>query len=116
MYVFGYVRCRRAGRAGFIGRLTDAKTAYAKALDALTRSGALVPPRVFMRLGSLYLVHADVEKSREVMLRCCAEHISPSGWLKVGVACIKLNDLEDAEDALQVRRTAVGSASRMVEV
>jgi hypothetical protein len=85
--------------------VTDAKNAYAKALDALTRAGTQVPPRVFMRLGSLYLLHADIERSREVMLRCCAEHMSPSGWLRVGMACIKLNELEDAEDALQVRYT-----------
>jgi hypothetical protein len=50
-----------------------------------------------------YLQRSDLDRAKEVMLRCCAEYTTPAGWLRVGSICYKLGDLEDAEDALQVR-------------
>lgn len=83
------------------GLSAEACHCFAKSLDALTRAGRQVPARIFVRLGDLYLLQSDLDRAKEVMLRCCAEYTLPTGWLKVGITCLKLNEVEDAEDALQ---------------
>jgi len=59
------------------------------------------PLHLFLRLGTLYRQLSKLEESREVFLRSCQVWNSPSSWLGAGIACLRLNQLLDAEEALQ---------------
>ena len=57
--------------------------------------------QVYIRLGNLYLEEKEFYGSaKEVYLRCCKRMPSASVWLGVGKACMKLGNMQEAEEAL----------------
>ncbi|VDK38704.1 unnamed protein product [Taenia asiatica] len=59
------------------------------------------PRLVQVQLAQCYAEIKDFEKSRLQYLQCCHQHPTPESWKGVGVACFRLNGLEEAEVAFQ---------------
>ena len=89
-------------------RSADAKDAYQTALPLLQAQNLEEPaaiatglPQLFVRLGALYLESkGDEGAAKQVYLMCCGIMPSASVWLGVGKACLKMNNLNEAEEAL----------------
>ena len=55
---------------------------------------------VLVRLGSAYLSGEVYDKAKEIFLHACSRRPSAITWLGVGIACYRLGELPDAEQAL----------------
>jgi tetratricopeptide (TPR) repeat protein len=88
------------------GKSLDARNAYQTALPLLEAQTtepvlhltSLV--QVYIRLGKIYLEDSNYGSAREVFLRCCKYMPSASVWLGVGKACMKIGNMQEAEEAL----------------
>ncbi|CAN0104052.1 unnamed protein product, partial [Laminaria digitata] len=88
-------------------KASDAADAWSAVLDRMEEAwgkggGGPVPPlRVYMRLGSLYNSLGRTEEAKACFLRACRAWRAPGPWLGCGVACLRLEQWQEAEDALQ---------------
>ncbi|KAL5103998.1 Cilia and flagella-associated protein 70 [Taenia crassiceps] len=54
-----------------------------------------------VQLARCYAEVKDFERSKSQYLRCCNKHPTAESWKGVGVACLRLNELEEAEVAFK---------------
>ncbi|XP_050397153.1 cilia- and flagella-associated protein 70 [Patella vulgata] len=61
---------------------------------------ALEMHSIYLRLASIYLSEHKYQDAKNVFLMACRKSPSCVSWLGVGIACYRLNELLEAEDAL----------------
>ncbi|XP_072125634.1 cilia- and flagella-associated protein 70 isoform X1 [Mobula birostris] len=91
-----------------LGHLSYMKEDYAKAKELYARTLCYVNDAfdmhaICLRLGSMYLLENEIESyksAKSVYLFASQRAPSCLTWLGVGIACYRLNELTDAEDAL----------------
>ncbi|XP_029431998.1 cilia- and flagella-associated protein 70 isoform X2 [Rhinatrema bivittatum] len=81
----------------------EAKACYERTVSFVTDASEMHP--VYLRLGSLYLEDKEYEKSKYTYLLACKNSPSCLSWLGVGIACYRLEELTEAEDALTEANT-----------
>ncbi|XP_063048608.1 cilia- and flagella-associated protein 70 [Engraulis encrasicolus] len=80
------------------GKAREAQKCYERTLDFVTEASDTHP--IYLRLGSIYLQEGQFEKAKEVYLRGCKSSASCLTWLGLGIACYRLGEMTEAEDAL----------------
>ncbi|KAL3316221.1 Cilia- and flagella-associated protein 70 [Cichlidogyrus casuarinus] len=78
----------------------EMKRCYERALDLQTWPTQYQPEVLLTRLGSEYLQAKQFEKAKKTFLHACEIAPTARSWLGVGVACYRLDELVDAEQAL----------------
>ncbi|XP_036408678.1 cilia- and flagella-associated protein 70 [Megalops cyprinoides] len=81
-----------------LGSYSKAQTCYERTLDFVTDASDTHP--IYLRLAHIYLQEEQFEKAKHTYLRACRSSPSCLTWLGVGIACYRLGDLTEAEDAL----------------
>uniref|UniRef100_A0A671T7N7 Cilia and flagella associated protein 70 n=1 Tax=Sinocyclocheilus anshuiensis TaxID=1608454 RepID=A0A671T7N7_9TELE len=80
------------------GDYAQAQNCYERTLDSVL--DASDTHSIYLRLGSIYLQKGEYEKARPVFLRACKRSPSCLTWLRLGIACYRLEELTEAEEAL----------------
>ncbi|XP_074628391.1 cilia- and flagella-associated protein 70-like isoform X2 [Acropora palmata] len=90
------------GLMGHLNYLTskteEARECYERTLDYTTEASDM--HAIYLRLASIYLEQGEFEKAKATFLKACIRSPSCVSWLGVGIACYRLGDLAEAEDAL----------------
>lgn len=81
-----------------VGYVQAARDCYQRVLALTTDPDE--PHPVILRLASIHLQLGDYRLARETFLLACKRSPSAVSWLGVGIACYRLGDLQEAEDAL----------------
>ncbi|XP_076442365.1 cilia- and flagella-associated protein 70-like isoform X3 [Babylonia areolata] len=76
----------------------QARECYERTLSFVT--DASETHSIFLRLASIYLQEGEFEKAKQTFLKACKRSPSCVTWLGVGIACYRLGELGEAEDAL----------------
>lgn len=85
------------------GDYAQAQSCYEHTLDSVL--DASDTHSVCLRLGSIYLQEGEYEKAKAVFLRVCKSSPSCLTWLRLGIACYRLKELSEAEEALTEANT-----------
>ncbi|XP_075686885.1 cilia- and flagella-associated protein 70 isoform X2 [Rhinoderma darwinii] len=85
------------------GRKGEARQCYEHALSLVADASEM--HSVYLRLGSIYLQEGEFEKAKNTYLRACKRSPTCLTWLGVGVACYRLEEMQEAEDALSEANT-----------
>uniref|UniRef100_A0A8B9UCR1 Tetratricopeptide repeat protein 18 n=1 Tax=Anas zonorhyncha TaxID=75864 RepID=A0A8B9UCR1_9AVES len=87
------------------GHLCYLKRDFAGAKECYERTISFVADAadmhfVYLRLGSIYLEEKEYGKAKQTYLQACKSSPSCLTWLGVGIACYRLEEMGEAEDAL----------------
>ncbi|XP_071834578.1 cilia- and flagella-associated protein 70-like isoform X3 [Apostichopus japonicus] len=80
------------------GNLKEARDCYQRTLSFIADAREM--HSIYLRLASIYLHDTEFEKAKETFLLACKNSPSCISWLGVGIACYRLGELSEAEDAL----------------
>lgn len=80
------------------GESHEARECYERTLSFVT--DASETHSIYLRLASIYLQEEQFEKAKQTFLMACKKSPSCVSWLGVGIACYRLGELGEAEDAL----------------
>uniref|UniRef100_A0A8C0EL81 Cilia and flagella associated protein 70 n=1 Tax=Bubo bubo TaxID=30461 RepID=A0A8C0EL81_BUBBB len=76
----------------------DAKECYERTISFLEDAADM--HCVYLRLGSIYLEEKEYGRAKQTYLLACKNSASCLTWLGVGIACYRLEEMVEAEDAL----------------
>ncbi|XP_045076940.1 cilia- and flagella-associated protein 70-like [Coregonus clupeaformis] len=85
------------------GEFGKAQKCYERTLDFVTDATDTHP--IYLRLGSIYLQEEEFQRAKTTYLRACKSTPSCLTWLGLGIACYRLGELTEAEDALTEANT-----------
>ncbi|XP_075390448.1 cilia- and flagella-associated protein 70 [Tenrec ecaudatus] len=80
------------------GNHAEAKACYERTVSFVVDASEM--HFIFLRLGFIYLEEKEYEKAKRTYLQACKRSPSCLTWLGVGIACYRLEELTEAEDAL----------------
>ncbi|XP_013012416.2 cilia- and flagella-associated protein 70 isoform X1 [Cavia porcellus] len=80
------------------GNHTEAKACYERTVSFVVDASEM--HFILLRLGLIYLEEKEYEKAKKIYLRACKRSPSCLTWLGLGIACYRLDELTEAEDAL----------------
>ncbi|XP_062444770.1 cilia- and flagella-associated protein 70 isoform X3 [Rhea pennata] len=80
------------------GDLAEAKECYERTVSFVVDAAEM--HFVYLRLGSIYLEEKEYGMAKQTYLLACKNSASCLTWLGVGIACYRLEELAEAEDAL----------------
>ncbi|XP_063957993.1 cilia- and flagella-associated protein 70-like isoform X2 [Lytechinus pictus] len=80
------------------GNFEEAKDCYERTLSFVADAREM--HAIYLRLASIYLQDGQYDKSKTIFLLACKNSPSCISWLGVGIACFRLGELSEAEDAL----------------
>ncbi|XP_053899105.1 cilia- and flagella-associated protein 70 isoform X2 [Malaclemys terrapin pileata] len=80
------------------GNLSEAKECYERTISFVTDASEI--HFVYLRLGSIYLKEKEYDKAKRTYMLACKKSSSCLTWLGVGIACYRLKEIAEAEDAL----------------
>jgi tetratricopeptide (TPR) repeat protein len=81
-----------------LGDMETAKNAYQRTLSFVADASEM--HSIYLRLASIYLQDGQFRNARDTFLMACKRSPSCVSWLGVGIACYRLGEYCDAEDAL----------------
>lgn len=94
----------------FMGNHFDAEESYLKAVRSSNRGKTLISSArsgthisdysILLRLGSIYLKRRAWTDAKLVFNKCCEESPTSTSWTLLGLSCLYLNELNEAEEAL----------------
>lgn len=79
-------------------RTEEARDCYERTLAYTTEAADM--HAIYLRLASIYLEKGEFDKAKTTFLKACIRSPSCVSWLGAGIACYRLGDLAEAEDAL----------------
>ncbi|XP_049501186.1 cilia- and flagella-associated protein 70 isoform X3 [Panthera uncia] len=80
------------------GNHAEAKACYERTISFVVDASEM--HFIFLRLGNIYLEEKEYEKAKKTYLQACKRSPSCLTWLGLGIACYRLEELTEAEDAL----------------
>ncbi|XP_058154990.1 cilia- and flagella-associated protein 70 isoform X3 [Dasypus novemcinctus] len=80
------------------GNHAEAKECYERTISFVVDASEM--HFIFLRLGLIYLEEKEYEKAKKTYLQACKRLPSCLTWLGLGIACYRLEELTEAEDAL----------------
>ncbi|CAO2590569.1 Cilia- and flagella-associated protein 70 [Lemmus lemmus] len=80
------------------GDHAEAKACYERTISFVVDASEM--HFIFLRLGHIYLEEKEYEKAKRTYMQACKRSPSCLTWLGVGIACYRLEELTEAEDAL----------------
>ncbi|KAM4632127.1 cilia- and flagella-associated protein 70 [Discoglossus pictus] len=87
------------GHLNFLsGKKNEARECYEHSLSLVADASDMQP--IYLRLGSIYLEEGEYEKAKKIYLQACRRFLTCQSWLGVGIACYRLGELDEADDAL----------------
>ncbi|XP_041494843.1 cilia- and flagella-associated protein 70 [Microtus oregoni] len=80
------------------GDHAEAKACYERTISFVVDASEM--HFIFLRLGHIYLEEKEYEKAKRTYMQACKRAPSCLTWLGLGIACYRLEELTEAEDAL----------------
>ncbi|XP_040591871.1 cilia- and flagella-associated protein 70 isoform X2 [Mesocricetus auratus] len=80
------------------GNHAEAKACYERTISFVVDASEM--HFIFLRLGHIYLEEKEYEKAKRTYMQVCKRSPSCLTWLGLGIACYRLEELTEAEDAL----------------
>ncbi|XP_074152942.1 cilia- and flagella-associated protein 70 isoform X2 [Sminthopsis crassicaudata] len=80
------------------GNYAEAKECYERTISFVVDAAEM--HFIYLRLGSIYLEEGENEKAKNTYMMACKRSPSCLTWLGVGIACYRLEEFSEAEDAL----------------
>ncbi|XP_071963132.1 cilia- and flagella-associated protein 70-like [Antedon mediterranea] len=80
------------------GNMAEARNCYERTLSFI--ADAKETHAIYLRLASIYLQDSKFQEAKNTFLLACKRSPSCVSWLGVGIACYRLGELSEAEDAL----------------
>lgn len=80
------------------GKMEEARESYERVLDFIGEASDM--HTVYLRLGSIYLQDKQFSGAKHTFLLACKRSPSCVTWLGTGIACFRMGELAEAEDAL----------------
>jgi tetratricopeptide (TPR) repeat protein len=94
----------------FMNNHFDAEESYLKAVRSSNRGKTLISSArsgthisdysILLRLGTIYLKRRAWTDAKLVFNKCCEENPTSTSWTMLGLSCLYLNELNEAEEAL----------------
>ncbi|XP_021037760.1 cilia- and flagella-associated protein 70 [Mus caroli] len=80
------------------GNHAEAKECYERTISFVVDASEM--HFIFLRLGHIYLEEKEYENAKRMYMHACKRSPSCLTWLGLGIACYRLEELTEAEDAL----------------